>query len=407
MAFAVALGLSLGAAPQKAFADDPVTQPVVKTVDQSVTATSKTSATSTSVNSVKIDLRTTVLLEYIQSKGATKSQTKGAKTYKLPKAKKLWTSYKRNGKTVWHWKYYGKGHKFYYADPKKTYKLANGKRVKGDGRWHDRPCWNKIALKVKKKGSTKTGTKISTKTKVRIVSIALWKLETKVFVTGKVFVTVEASCKTPNGNSASATATGWASFSASASVSASGSLYASTELTFKGRVKKYIADKKAQALDVNGKAYGDARGSAAASAKAEVKCSDAPPPPPTNQPPSGSMKMPEHLYVGGEYCAKFYGSDPEDKANVEMVRTISGPTVNDPAKFVSETGNCSYRDDIENSQRVITQPIKAGSTPGSVTVTLRVKDSKGLESEPVTFTFPVLADDFPGANPAPKTVTVD
>lgn len=361
---------SLGAAP-KAFAGS-ATGEVAKVISSTATASTSTTSKNTSVNNVSVASKTTVL-EYIQANGGTKAQLKKAKTYKLKKSKKIWTSYyNTSGQEVWHKKSYKKGYKFYYSSK--------------DKRWHDKPCWNKVALKVKKKGSKKTGTKVYGSIKVvKTHSFKVWSTSKS---TSKAVVSVTVSCKTEY-TSASATATATAYATSSATAYAYGSTVASASASARGSSVK-LAAKVYSAIKA--KATATATSDATAEASAKVDCKEKPtptPPPAVNQPPSGSIKAPQHLYVGGTYCAKFYGSDPEDKGNVTMTPSISGP-----ASFTPETGNCAYRDDTENAQRVITQPFRAGDTPGTVKVTLKVTDKEG-KSVTVTESFPVLADDFP------------
>lgn len=348
------------------------------TASKPVTAIKPTVTTTiTHVNGVSVKANVTVL-KNVQAKGSTKSQLKKNKTYKLPKGKKLWTSYKdaRTNETKWHNKYYRKGHKFYMGK---------------DGYFHDKPCHNKVVgLPKKKKGKNKIiGKKVYGAVKIvreaTFTGVSTARVSDYVTSFSKAWAHAYNSagveiCKAYGEGSASA------SFAASATARISGKVYTSISAAVSGLARGAGASLKAK---LQGRTYYDIRaslsttasGSATAKSKALawVKCDN---PPPTNQPPAGDIVGPQHLYVGGTATYRAYGWDPEDGSNVTLDISVSG----------AATGGTTVEDYVTDGKKAKKFLITAGSSTGTATITLKVTDSKGAVFTK-TASFPVVAND--------------
>lgn len=233
-------------------------------------SSSSVSSNMTSVDGIKIGSSTTVV-SYIQAKGATKAQMTG-KVYKLKKSMSLWTSYYDvHHREVWHWKKYGKGHKFYYSSKDKWY--------------HDGACWNKVKVPSEKKA---IGHKVSGKIKIvkefHFTGAATAKVDDYVTTQAKAWVntftsTGETYCYAYGEGKARA------AYAASAFANIDGKVYVSLEAAVSGVVKGANSSLSAKlkgrtTVQIRADLLVQAYGSATATASAKAKCSEAPPPPP-------------------------------------------------------------------------------------------------------------------------------
>lgn len=332
---------------------------------------SKSSASSrvVAVNGVSVTSDVTVLA-YVQAKGATPKQMR-AKKVRLPRAMRLLTSYDTtSGDEGWKMKWYPKGKLLVWG---------------ADGWFHDPNCYNKVKFRVKKrvpKRQIVTG-KVKIVKRFSFTAAAAAKADEKVTSQAKAWCNTNSAYAYGEGRaSASAYAVGRARLSGRVVVRVLARVRAAAQSDLQTRLGGRTV------VQVRGDVRSSAFATATSEAKAKAVCQDVPPPPPENQAPQGDIVGPQHLFVGGTFRAKVYGSDPEDQGNVQLNYNVSG------AAAIINNADYPTRCDVENTQKVCYFWIKAGNTPGEATITLTVTDSKGKTFTADPWKFPVVADEF-------------
>lgn len=265
-AFAVMMGITTFTATA-ANASDTTTPP---TSGSTITSESSSSSTDearvTSAGSIDATANAKTLA-YIKASGMAKSDHKYSKpkSITLGKSASYYTSYKNYaGKEVWHWKKYSKGKKFYLGR---------------DGWYHDPNCYNKIAIKGKKKPKSA----IVVSGSVKIVKSFTYVAKASATVTATAKATAKAWCRN-EWTSAEATAEAYSSASAEASASASGYTKVSAEASAKGSAKSLALSASFQS-SIKLRVLADAQAKATADASAKVTCASGPTTPPATPKP--------------------------------------------------------------------------------------------------------------------------
>ncbi|HEY0965313.1 MAG TPA: hypothetical protein VGE13_02430 [Candidatus Saccharimonadales bacterium] len=230
-------------------------------VDES-SSYSKSSATSqvTAVNGVSINSTVTVL-SYIKVNGISKADKAHAKRYVLKKRMRLWTSYYNTaGRKVWHWKWYNKGHVFYWHH-------------RG---WHDGPCDNDVVgLPKGPKAPPKGAVKI--RGTVKIVKRFVFEAAAEAKADEKVATVAKAWCTTAAGY-AYGEGRGSATAIATARVTMSGYVRVSLLASVKAKATGDLWAKlgATSRVDVRANLRADAFAQATSEASALAVCKDTP-----------------------------------------------------------------------------------------------------------------------------------